>query len=160
MSAANLNVWITAIGDPCHITDKEYFVHVFDCEGKVLEWCGKKYSFIPTKCGHVAIEVPPGCYAVFAGQDPKGVGIPPFGNWLTHVQVVRISCGDHLCVTLFSPSLHFCGTWFGRAILAQLGPLKLDPKITTATTQAVQALLDKIEADPFSANTLRALEPR
>jgi hypothetical protein len=163
MSTANLNVWITNVGDPCHITDKEYFVHVFDCEGKVLEWCGEKYSFIPAKCGHATIEIPPGCYAVFAGQDPQGVGIPPFGNWLTHVAVVRANCGDHVCVTLFAPSLHFCGSWFGNAVLAQLAGLRavdIDPELAMAAVRGVQALLDKITVDPFTANTLRALQPK
>ena len=163
MSKANLNVWITNIGDPCHITDKEYFVHVFDCGGNVLEWCGKKYSFIPAKCGHVEIEVPPGCYAIFAGQDPQGVGIPPFGNLLTHVQVVRANCGDHVCITLFSPSLHFCGTWFGNAVSTLLPGLRganIDPKLATAAVQAVQALLDKVTIDPFTENTLRALKAK
>lgn len=50
MSTANLNVWITGFGDPCHIEDKEtWFVHVLDCEGRVVEWCNKRYSFISRK---------------------------------------------------------------------------------------------------------------
>ena len=157
MSTANLNVWITNFGDPCHINDTEtWFVHIVDCEGKVLEWCGRKYSFIPAKCGHLAIDVPPGCYGVFAGHSPRPGSRPPFGNRLTHIQVIRVNCGDHACVTLFSPSMWFCGTWFATAVSTQLGALQtanVDPKLATAAVQAVRALLDKIPIDPFTANT-------
>lgn len=157
MSTATLNVWITRIGDPCHITDLEYFVTVVDCEGKVLEWCGRKYSFIPAPCGHATIEIPPGCYAVFAGQDPRGIGIPPFGNLLTHVQPVRANCGDHVCVTLFAPTLHFCGTWFQQAVqgIINVGGFKgVEPNLPRAAVQAVQALLDKVSTDEFTNNTV------
>ena len=157
MSTANLNVWITRFGDPCHIEDREtWFVHILDCEGKVLEWCGNKFSFLPAKCGHLAIDVPPGCYVVFAGHSAQGAGVPPFGNRLTHIQVVRINCGDHACVTLFSPSMWFCGTWFAHAVQTQVAGLqkaKVDPKLATAAVQAVQALLEKIPIDPFTQNT-------
>jgi hypothetical protein len=158
MSTATLNVWITNFGDPCHIVDKdEWFVHITDCNGKVLEWCGKKYSFIPARCGHAEIpNVPPGCYTVFAGHSAAGAGVPPFGNRLTHVQVVRVDCGDHVCVTLFSPSLWYCGTWFAHAVETQTAGLQrafhVNPEIATAAVRAVRALLDKLPVDPYTAN--------
>lgn len=162
MSTANLNVWITGFSDPCHINDKDpWFVHITDCEGKVLEWCGRKFSFIPAKCGHLEIDIPPGCYTVFAGHSPQGQGVPPFGNRLTHVQVVRANCGDHVCVTLFSPTLWFCGSWFAHAVATQLAGLekaRVDPKLATAAVQAVRALLDKLPIDPYTANTRQAFE--
>ena len=41
MSTATLNVWITDFGDACHIEDSEkWFVHITDCTGNVLKWCG------------------------------------------------------------------------------------------------------------------------
>jgi hypothetical protein len=162
MSTANLNVWITGFGDPCHIEDKEnWFVHILDCEGKVLEWCKKRYAFLPAKCGHLQIDVPPGCYTIFAGHSPQGQGVPPFGNRLTHVQIVRLNCGDHACVTLFSPSMWYCGTWFAHAVTTQMAGLQkanIDPKLATAAVQAVNALLEKLPIDPFTANTRRAVE--
>ena len=164
MSTATLNVWITAIGDPCHIVDgDEWFVHIVDCEGKVLQWCGRKFRDIPAKCGHAEIEIPPGCYAVFAGHSKEGSGVPPFGNRLTHVQVVRANCGDHICVTLFSPSLWYCGTWFKAAVEQQIPGLtkaRVDQKITRAAIEAVQNLLEALPpADTFTAN-LQALQQR
>src|SRR5262245_43268332 len=88
MSTARLNVWITQQGDPCRIENKKtLFVHVLHCNGEPLEWCGRKYLHIPARCGHLDIEIPPGCYIVGAVENPQG--IPPLGNHLTHVAIVR-----------------------------------------------------------------------
>jgi hypothetical protein len=159
MSTANLNVWITKVSDPCHIDDTTpYFVHVLDCSGNVVEWCGKRYTFLPAKCGHLALEVPPGCYVVVAGISQSAGGEPPFGNALTHVQVVRINCGDHACVTLFAPTLHFCGTWFGQATVLATGGGKINVGLANAAVKAIRALLDTVPVDPFTQNTLALLE--
>jgi hypothetical protein len=154
---AKLCVWVTAFGDPCHIMEAEpFYVHVTDCQGHVLTWCKKTYSFIPTKCGMVEIEVPPGCYSVFATHTAPAPHIsrPPFGNRLTHIQVVRVNCGDNVCVTLFSPTLSHCGTWFAGAIQAQIpGVLQEHRELATAAVKAIEALLAKIGTDPYTANT-------
>jgi len=156
MSTARLNVWITRIGDPCHIDDKhQWFVHVVDCEGRPVTWCDRSYRDVPAKCGHVEIEIPPGCYTVFASLNPKGKGIPPFGNQLTHVQIVRANCGDHVCVTLFSPSQHYCGTWFAYAVRQNLTGLVeagVDRQVATAAIEAVERLVAQTPIDTFSAN--------
>jgi hypothetical protein len=155
MSTARLNVWITEIGDPCHIIDHDqWFVHIVDCEGRVLKWCGRTYRDIPTKCGHAEIEIPPGCYAVFAGHTPKTTGTS-FGNRLTHVQIVRANCGDHICVTLFSPSLWHCGTWFKAAITQQAAGLAkagVDDRTANVVVDAVQKLLAILPCDNFTKN--------
>jgi hypothetical protein len=164
---AKLCVWVTEFGDPCHIMQTEqYFIHVTDCEGHVLKWCDKNYSFIPTKCGFVEIEVPPGCYSVFGTHTagPKSLVRPPFGNRLTHVQVVRVNCGDHVCVTLFSPSMWHCGTWFAEAVTAHL-PLfenhKINPGLGNDAVKAVRALVAVLPPGQWDANTggLARLEP-
>ncbi len=162
MSTAKLNVWITARSDACHIDDQDrWFVHITDCRGRVLEWCGRKYSFIPAKCGHVEIEVPPGCYTVFAGHSAGPGGFPPFGNRLTHVQVVRANCGDHVCVTLFSPSSWHCGTWFAQAIRTQMERLEaggVDPELAFGVVEAVRKFTDALQPDPYAKRTLFAFE--
>jgi hypothetical protein len=160
---ATLCIWVTEFGDPCRIMESEkMYVHVTRCDGTVLEWCRRKYSFIPTECGRVEIQVPPGCYSVFATHSPQGQGIPPFGNRLTHVQVVRANCGDHICVTLFSPSLWYCGTWFAHAVNTQLeGLLKvrgLDARVARQAVTAVQNLLAKLPTDTYAENTMKAIE--
>jgi hypothetical protein len=158
MSTAKLNVWITALGDACHIGDKyTWYVHITDCHGKVLEWCGRKFTYLDTKCGHAEIEIPPGCYTVFASMGP---GIPPFGNQLTHVQVVRANCGDHVCVTLYAPTGHYCATWFASA-LHVMAPMfeqaKIDPNLAKATQAAVENFIAKIEPDPYAVNVQRLI---
>ena len=162
MSTAKLNVWITRYGDPCHIDDKEsYFVYITDCGGKILEWCGKKYAGLPAKCGHLEVEIPPGCYSVFASHNPQGGGIPPFGNRLTHIQVVRANCGDHVCVTLFAPMMKQCGSWFAYAVKTQLAGLragKIDAELANAAVKAVEAFVAKLPPDPVAENMLKAVD--
>lgn len=165
MSTAKLNVWITGIADACHIEDKDtWFVHITDCTGNPLVWCNKTYTFLAAKCGHLEIDIPPGCYTVFAGHTArKDVGKPyqPFGNRLTHVQVVRANCGDHVCVTLFSPGMHYCGTWFAQAVKTQYAALEhanIDLKLARAAVTAVEAFVAKLEPEPYALNVLKAVE--
>lgn len=165
MSTARLNVWITRRSDPCHIDDKTpHFVHIVDCEGKPLHWCGRTYSFLCTKCGHLEVDIPPGCYAVFASETPEAQVADyykPFGNQLTHIQIVRANCGDHVCVTLFAPSFHFCGTWWSAANAANRNVLVkegVDAGVLTAALEAGRKLLAEVPADPFSANIAQALQ--
>jgi hypothetical protein len=159
MSTATLNVWITEIGDPCHIINpspqENWYVHILDCDGKVLEWCDRRYRDIRTRCGHAEIEVPPGCYTVMASHSQEGEGVPPFGNRLTHVQIVRVNCGDHACVTLFSPSLWNCGTWFRTALRAQAAGLTeagVKAETTRAAADAIDDILTQLKPDTFTQN--------
>lgn len=168
MSTATLNVWITGIADACHIDDKDtWFVHITDCTGKPLVWCKKTYTFLKAECGHLEIDIPPGCYTVFAGHNPREVvdkghkRYQPFGNRLTHVQVVRANCGDHVCVTLFSPGMHYCGTWFAQAVKTQYAALEqanVDVTLARAAVTAVEAFVAKLEPEPYALNVLKAVE--
>jgi hypothetical protein len=176
MSLVTLDVWITPIGDPCHISDATWFVHVVDCEGNPVRWCTKNYLNIEAKCGHAEIQIPPGCYVVFATENATSVVTTPttsqtvntpghivdFGNQLTHVQIVRANCGDHFCVTLFSPSLHFCGGWFGSAVTTlhtTLVNFGVGREIIDGAVSAVEKLLAAVPADRFSTN-LQAFMPK
>lgn len=159
MCTAKLCVWITEIGDPCHIikeqVNEKWYVHIVDCEGNVPEWCGRKLRDFETRCGHAEIEVPPGCYVVFASHSREGEGWGNFGNRLTHVQVVRVNCGDEVCVTLFSPELWYCGAWFAGAILQQeagLTQLGIEPKVIQGAVTAVRTLLERVPATAFTRN--------
>jgi hypothetical protein len=159
MGTANLQVWITQRGDPCRIATTEHFVYVLECcTGKPLRWCDRVYSGLRTKCGHLELEIPPGCYIV--GAVESTAGIPPLGNCLTHIAMVRVNCGDHACVTLFDPSLHLCGTWLGAAIntyVAGRGGGPALPRDVIGVLQnagkAVEAMLKAIPEDPLSAQT-------
>lgn len=158
---AKLCIWITRFGDPCHIDDKEqYYVYITDCNGKILVWCDKKYAGLPAKCGHLEVEIPPGCYSVFASHTPGATG-PGFGNRLTHIQVVRANCGDRVCVTLYAPTLSKCGSWFAYAVETQIAGLRaarIDPELANAAVKAVRALVAKLPPDPVAENMLKAVE--
>lgn len=175
MSTAKLNIWITKTGDPCRIATTKHFVYVLHCNGDILEWCkdGKpfKYVGIPTVCGHLELEIPPGCYIVGAVVWPrppeKGLSGQELGNVLTHIGIVRANCGDHVCVTLFEPSLHVCGTWLGAAInthVAGGGGPALPPELIATMKKAkaaVDEMLKAIPPDPLSAKTAAlAVRPR
>ena len=166
MSTAMLNVWITDIGDPCHIIkphpEEQWYVHVVDCDGRVVEWCGRRYRDIPAKCGHAEFELPPGCYAVLASHSREHEGVGEFGNRLTHVQIVRVNCGDHACVTLFSPSAWHCGTWFKAAIEMQLTAMEragVKPETARRAIKAIDALLEQLPIDAFTRNMEELKQP-
>jgi hypothetical protein len=154
MCNAKICVSVTAKADPCQIESSQtLFVYVLRCNGKVLEWCGRKFVGIPTKCGQVEIEVPPGCYVVGAVENPNG--IPPLGNHLTHIQVVRVNCGDTACVTLFNPTYHHCAHWFLTATRDHLaaGGQALPREAAVALRNALPALEAVVKAipqDPFT----------
>jgi hypothetical protein len=165
LSTAKLNIWITKRGNPCEIEDTiVHHVYVLKCNGEILEWCNKKkYVGIPTECGHVELEIPPGCYVVGAVDwMPANPAAPYLGNNLTHIAIVRANCGDDICVTLFDPSFHFCGTWFGSAantILAG-GGRNLPREFAAALKNAVpamNALVRTIPPDPFVVAQAKAL---
>lgn len=167
MSTAKLNVWILRRDKRCQIEDRfEHFVYVVDCDGNPLVWCGTKYVALKTKCGHLELEVPPGCYFVGAVTNPYSAGdFPPFGNHLTHLAMVRVNCGDHACVTLFDPTAHFCGTWFQKAIDNHLaggikGELAIAMKEARPAIARLVTALEKGDPDNFTTNLQRTLETR
>lgn len=176
MSTSKVDVWITETGDPCRIAKREFSVYVLECSGKVLQWCNKRYANDPnakgkndppkdqkdalwmrTKCGHLEIELPPGCYVVGAVQN--SAGIEPLGNHLTHIAIVRVNCDDHVCVTLFDSSLHVCGTWIGAAINTYVANprLGLNPELVGAMQNAavaVERMVKLLPPDPIGEATL------
>jgi hypothetical protein len=111
----------------------DWVVSIFHCDGEVLNWSEGRYRFhnddawipikkhvppggqsgwwydsVPTRDGHVEIEVPPGCYVLRATlhswfQDGK-----LFGNWATERAIVQACCGDDVCATLYAPTAHAC----------------------------------------------------
>ncbi|MGI9174955.1 MAG: hypothetical protein ACR2GR_06520 [Rhodothermales bacterium] len=161
MSIAKLNVWVTKVGNPCDIDDtRQWYIHVLHCDGRIVRWCDRDYRNIKTECGHAEIEIPPGCYQVVATWSPaSGTGELPttLGNHITHLQVVRVNCGDHACVTLFPPTFHFCGVWWIVAAQqhAELGRLPADE--AKAAIEAVQRLMEHDEADPFTQRMLKEI---
>lgn len=154
MSVAKMNVWVTRIGDPCHIDlQHQWFVHVLDCEGRIVRWCknGQPFAYtnIKTKCGHAEFDIPPGCYVVCATWSP-GQGSGHLGNHLTHLAVVRVNCGDDACVTLFPPTLHHCRTWFEVALGDHAAAGALPREQVGKALEGIKAALANVPADPFT----------
>jgi len=138
MSTATLNVWITNLGDPCTIANNPglpnpWVVAISHCDGQILNWSegrfryrkddpwlpipmytppggtpGWWYDSIPTRDGHVEIEVPPGCYTLRASMHTWFLHGILYGNWATDHAVVQACCDQDTCVTLYAPSAIAC----------------------------------------------------
>jgi hypothetical protein len=179
MGTARLNVWVTEIAKACRIEQPFFYpthgrlsksyVHVLHCDGTILEWCGTKYRDLETDCGHVEIEVPPGCYMVCATlgpaeastkapkAKPKPEGGRPssLGNHISHVAVVRVDCDDHACVTLFQPDMHFCGVWWLTALKHQLD---VGLEVDKGAIRAIEGVLEALPQNPLTKNMMALSE--
>jgi hypothetical protein len=103
MGTGKLNIWVSDVANPCGTWQGGGKITIFDCDG-ILEWpCGRymapdgswqpvpggKYKDLPFKCGHLEVEVPPGCYWAVAGQVNPGTGWIHL-NYTTHVGIVGV----------------------------------------------------------------------
>ncbi|MCC6538242.1 MAG: hypothetical protein IT162_11865 [Bryobacterales bacterium] len=142
MGMAKLNIWVSAIDDPCSIDNRTWYVTIYNCDGKPLEWCGRRYVVMPARCGHLEVEVPPGCYRINAVWSfSVGAGGVLYVNHFTDSAVVQACCDGHTCVTLFNPSIHRCGTIFLRAVQDVVMQQGLNAEIARPVEQAVGRLL-------------------
>jgi hypothetical protein len=116
MGMAKLNIWVSDTDDPCSISPRTWYVTIYDCNGNVLQWCGRRYVVMPAKCGHLEVEVPPGCYYIKAVWSFVFAGGIFYVNHFTDAAIVQACCEQHTCVKLFNPSIHRCGTIILRAV--------------------------------------------
>jgi hypothetical protein len=116
MGMSKLNIYVSAMDNPCGIDQRTWYVTIYDCDGNVLEYCGKKYVVLPAKCGHLSVEVPPGIYYIKAVWSFSLVGGIYYVNHFTDAAIVQACCDSHSCVKLFNPSIHRCGTILVRAV--------------------------------------------
>lgn len=166
MGVGKLNIWVSDVADPCgtwNSRDEKTRVTVFDCKG-ILEWqCGRYwidegwkpisngvYKNLPLICGHLQVEVPPGCYWVIAAgsvSDPKGK--PIHLNYTTHVGIVQVGCDETACVKLYNPTLRLCWNWFrvGLQISAQKGQIDLEG-LKQVETLVEETLLRNVPRQP------------
>lgn len=136
MGVGRLNIWISDVADACGTWPGSGRATVFDCDG-ILTWpCGRfrtgggdwqpvprgGYRNLPYRCGHLEVEVPPGCYWVVAGSVNPGSGYIHL-NYTTHVGIVQVGCDEVGCVKLYNPSIRLCWNWFlvGAKVLAAQG---------------------------------------
>ena len=144
MGMAKLNVWVSDIDDPCSISNRTWYVTIYDCDGRVLEWCGKRYVVLPAKCGHLEVELPPGCYRVNAVWSFSVGGGIIYVNHFTDSAVVQVSCDQTACVKLFNPSTHRCGTILLRAVRDLLEQKAIRPALPRQVETTLNELLQQL----------------
>lgn len=144
MGMAKLNIWVSDTDDPCAMSNRTWYVTIYNCDGQALEWCGKKYVVLPAPCGHLEVEVPPGCYRVNAVWSFSFAGGIYYVNHFTDSAVVQACCDQTTCVTLFNPSTHRCGTIFLRAVRDLVAQRAIRPALARQVETAVNALLEQL----------------
>lgn len=167
MGLAKLNIWVSDVADPCGTWEGDGTMTVLDCKG-VLEWpCGRflapdgtwqpvpggKYKDLPFKCGHLEVEVPPGCYWVLAGYVSPGP--PPIHfNYTTHVGIVQVGCDETACVKIYNPSLRLCWDWLRVGLQMAL----IDPEQVAELEKLVEELLRDAPRRPIERVIERLFE--
>lgn len=172
---SKLNIWVSDLDRPCGTWDNDWKekeeskitwkMTILDCDG-VLYWpCGRylaidgtwkpvpngKYVNLPFKCGHMEVEVPPGCYWITAAyRVGEGKDDHVRFNKSTHVGIVQVGCGDNACVKLFNPSIKLCWTWFRYGmIMNSMGRQPaFDPQRVRQIETQVNTLLRDIPDTP------------
>ena len=141
MGMARLNVWVSDRDDPCAISDRTWFITIYDCDGRVLTWCRRRYLVMPARCGHLEVEVPPGCYRISAvwGFGPTERGL--WGNHFTDSAIVQARCDETVCVRLFNPSIHRCGLIFLRAVQDLVKQKDIPGRVAKGVQAAVEELV-------------------
>jgi hypothetical protein len=173
VGVARLNIWLSGVGNPCSTFNGKGRITVLDCHG-ILVWpCGRyldargrwepvphgRYHNLPFRCGHLEVEVPPGCYWVVSGGVwPAERGIH-FNN-TTHVGIIEVSCDQTACVKLFNPTLRLCWDWFlvGLRVAAAGGE---GPEIARDRVDELErlaeAILEPVERAPIEETAERVL---
>ncbi|MFH2055074.1 MAG: hypothetical protein ABIJ61_03875 [bacterium] len=142
MGLATLNVFVSGIDDPCTVDPRTWYVTIYDCDGNVVEHCGRRYVVLPAKCGHLEVTLPPGCYRVTAvwGFTVVKPGLVYHANHFTDSAIVQVCCNQMTCVKLFNPSAHRCGFIYLRALHDLLAQKAIPPKLVEAAEAAITAI--------------------
>jgi hypothetical protein len=144
MGMAKINIWISAMDDPCLVDSRTWYVTIYDCDGNVLEWCGRKYVVLPAKCGHLEVEVPPGCFLLRAVWSFSLVGGIYYVNHFTDAAIVQAVCEQTTCVKLYNPSIHRCGTIILRAVKDLVLQKVVKPELAKQYEVALNAVLANV----------------
>jgi hypothetical protein len=146
---ATLSISVSAIDEPCKIENtRSWFITIFNCDGTVLEFCGRSYILIPAKCGCLDVDVPPGCYYIKAVWNFWIVtpGLVYWVNHFTDAAIVQACCEKTTCVRLFNPSLHRCGYIYRLAVNDLIKQNAIKGDIGNRVTGAIEAVNKEIPA--------------
>lgn len=164
MGMSTIQIWITEEGSPCTISethdDNPWQVAIMGCDGRVLKWCKRTYTGLVTKCGHIEVQVPPGCYVIRGGV---GLGVDKkkgtlIGNHLTDHAVVTACCDERVCVTLFAPSLHSCIFGVRAAVDRAVAGNLVAAELARPALAALKALADNVPGSAFDKAALGAMD--
>ena len=146
MGLAKINIWVSGMDDPCSVSDRTWYVTIYDCEGNVLQWCGRRYVVMPARCGHLEVEVPPGCYYIKAVWGFKIItpGLVYRVNHFTDAAIVQAICDEITCVKLFNPSAHRCGYIYVRALQDLIKQKGIKPVVARQAQEALHAVLEEL----------------
>lgn len=159
-------------------------VAVAHCDGHVLNWsegryrlhhedkwlpipkhtppgqtAGWWYEMIPTRDGHVEIEVPPGCYTVVASMHTWFEYGALYGNWATDRAIVQGCCGDDVCVRLYASPHQSCHLILFEFVLPMLiANGKIEKGKGQAAIDALRALHNPEQLSPFEKGYLALLK--
>jgi hypothetical protein len=159
-------------------------VAVSHCDGRVVNWSegryrhhrddkwtaipyhtpaggkpGWWYEMIPTRDGHVEIELPPGCYVVRATMHSWFVNGLLYGNWATERAIVQVTCGQDACVMLYAPTAPACSIPLFQFVL----PLLVQNKIigrdqADRAIEAMKAIFKPEAASDFERGEFETLK--
>ncbi len=146
MGMSKLNVFISGIDDPCTIDDRTWYVTIYNCDGSVLEYCGKRYVVLPARCGHLEIDVPPGCYRIIAvwGFTVITPGLVYRANHFTDSAIVSTCCEQTTCVKLFNPSAHRCGFIYVRALRDLVAQKAIAPELAKQAEETIEEINEQL----------------
>jgi len=162
MSLAKLNVWVSALDDPCKISNRTWYINVYNCDGSILRWCGHEYAVIPAPCGHRTLHLPPGCYRINAVWSFRFGGGFYYVNHFTDSTVVQACCDDEQCITLFNPNAHRCGRIFLAAIQDAVRQEAVPAEDARAAQDGIERFLKHIPEPtrPFELAIMDEIEKR
>jgi len=144
---ATLSISVSAMDEPCKIENtRPWFITVFNCDGTVLQFCGRSYILMPAECGCLDVQVPPGCYYIkavwaFWVITPRLVYRV---NHFTDAAIVQACCEKTTCVRLFNPSVHRCGIIYEKAVNDLIKQNAISADVGERVTEAVGAVNKEI----------------
>ncbi len=146
MGLAKLDIWVSAMEDPCGVDDENnWYVLIYDCDGRILNWCDQKYYLLPAKCGHLEVGVPPGVYYIRAVWSYSQTGPHEYYcNHFTDAAIVQASEKEMVSVKLFNPSLHRCGYIYASAIRLFMKRKKLPPDFHKEFEEFMNRILKEV----------------
>ncbi|MBU1938094.1 hypothetical protein KKG05_11905 [bacterium] len=145
MGMAKLNVWVRSIEHPFMPDSRlTWWIDIFVCNWKPLEWCDKTYYEIPTRCGHIEIDIPPGCYIVQARTASRG-----HHGYYSSITMVIAGCGETACVNLIPLPLSKYGVQYNTALEFQAMIGNIPKELAKKALEANKAVIEHLPKDVF-----------